>query len=299
MPSEVLVEFTGAEGNQLAASRYKPESDHGFPPALLMHGGGQTRHSWKGAAQQLATKGFDAYTVDARGHGASAWLESQNYTFRAYRDDLLALAEQITAEQGRRPILIGASMGGISGMLAQAERTDGPSIFNAIVLVDITPRMASSGVDKIISFMAAKMREGFATVEEAADAVAHYMPNRKRPKSLDGLQKNLRQKNDGRWYWHWDPAFVDGPKNIMLGGEAAQDMLTEAVRKIDVPALLVRGGQSELVTQDAADEFLKLVPHAKYVDVTDAGHMVAGDKNDIFASAVIGFLEEQMDNLRG
>ena len=178
--------------------------------------------------------------------------------------------------------------------MAQAEAAPSePPLFSAIVLVDITPRMQSSGVNRILGFMSKDMRRGFGDINEAADTIAAYLPGRARPRSLDGLSKNLRQRDDGRWYWHWDPAFVDGPHNIMTGSDSRIDVLLAAVRKISVPALLVRGGKSELVPQEDADEFLALVPHAKYVDVTDAGHMVAGDRNDIFAAAVIEFLEAE------
>ena len=136
------------------------------------------------------------------------------------------------------------------------------------------------------------MEEGFATVEEAADAIAAYLPDRPRPKSLDGLRKNLRQRDDGRFYWHWDPGFLKGPHSIDSGRGERQSRLFDACRKITIPALLVRGAKSELVTEQAAREFQHLVSHAHFVDVSDAGHMVAGDKNDVFAQAVIEFLQK-------
>jgi hypothetical protein len=57
-----------------------------------------------------------------------------------------------------------------------------------------------------------------------------------------------------------------------------------------LPTLLVRGGLSDILSEEGAREFLELCPHAEYVNVTDAGHMVAGDRNDIFANGVIEFL---------
>ena len=299
LPARLDVMLTGAEGNQLAASVFgdvaNPSNDH--PLILMMHGGGQTRHSWNGAARQLAARGNIAITVDARGHGDSDWLESKAYSFEDYRDDLIAISRALPAQYGRsnRPlVLVGASMGGISAMMAQDVFGEGePPLFSAIILVDITPRMQSTGVERILGFMAQAMRSGFGDINEAADAIAAYLPGRARPKSLDGLSKNLRQREDGRWYWHWDPAFVDGPRSIMTGSDTRIDVLLAAAKTISAPALLVRGGKSELVSQEDADEFLALVPHAKYVDVSDAGHMVAGDRNDVFAAAVIDFLEQQ------
>ena len=279
------INFVGFEGNKLAATRFDPSQENGLPPVLLMHGGGQTRHSWKDAALKIAEQGHVSFTVDARGHGDSDWVDNEHYTIEYFRDDLYSLTGQVEKLCGQKPIVIGASLGGISAMLSQALDVEGESapLFSAIVLVDITPTMTTDGVDKIMGFMAQNMREGFASVEDAADVIAAYLPNRQRPKSLEGLSKNLRHRTDGRWYWHWDPAFVDGEHNIMTGRKDRGNILIDAVKRITVPTLLVRGGKSELVTQEAADEFLKLVPHAKYADVSEAGHMVAGDKNDIFA----------------
>ena len=295
-------DFVGVEGNRLAATVYRPpplevHANKKSAPVLFMHGGGQTRHSWDGPARQIATMGKTAITVDARGHGESEWVKSRNYTFHHYSQDLCALASQVDERYGQMDIpcvVVGASMGGISAMLAQATDNGASSkpLFSAIVLVDITPRMARSGVDRIMGFMADGLRNGFDSVEEAAAAVAAYLPNRKKPKSLAGLQKNLRRRNDGKWVWHWDPAFIDGENNITSGRVSRQHTLVEAARKISVPTLLIRGGKSELVTREAAQEFLQLVPHARYVDVSGAGHMVAGDENDIFADAVLGFLSD-------
>lgn len=284
--------FSGTEDNKLAATLYTPETDHGHPPCLFMHGGGQTRHSWDGACVAIAQLGLTAITVDARGHGDSEWVNSKDYSFSYFRDDLIKLAGDIKAEFGKAPILVGASMGGISAMVAQHKA--GADLFSAIVLVDITPRMEQSGVNKIMGFMAQDMEQGFATIEDAANTISAYLPNRKRPKSLDGLKKNLRLRDNGRWYWHWDPAFVEGARPVGTDRDERLERLQEACRTIKVPALLVRGRQSELVSEEAAQEFLDLVPHAKYVDVNEAGHMVAGDKNDIFADAVISFLQEDV-----
>ncbi len=291
-------ELIGSEGNQLTASVYQPDKQSSNPAILMMHGGGQTRHSWDGAAHQLVKRGNTVVTVDARGHGDSEWVTSENYRFQDNCDDLRQVAIQVSAQFGadnRPPIVVGASMGGLSAILAQAPEETGSisHLFSAIVLVDITPRMQASGVDKILGFMSKDLRHGFASIGEAGEAIATYLPHRTRPRSLDGLAKNLRQKLDGRWYWHWDPAFVEGRNNIMTGSSQRHEVLLEAAQQITVPTLLVRGGKSELVTEEAAAEFLQHVPHAKYVDVTDAGHMVAGDRNDIFAEAIINFLVGQ------
>jgi non-heme chloroperoxidase len=119
-----------------------------------------------------------------------------------------------------------------------------------------------------------------------ADAIAEYQPHRPRPDDLSGLAKNVRLAPDGRYRWHWDPAFLQGPRNL----SARQSEHEANASRVTVPTLLVRGGLSEIVSEQGAREFLELCPHAEYVNVSDASHMVAGDRNDVFADAVIEFL---------
>jgi pimeloyl-ACP methyl ester carboxylesterase len=75
---------------------------------------------------------------------------------------------------------------------------------------------------------------------------------------------------------------------------AQHDRLFAAARALRVPTLLVRGRMSDLVTVEAAEEFLALAPHAKFADVSGAGHMVAGDRNDAFTKAVVEFLDGEI-----
>ena len=187
--------------------------------------------------------------------------------------------------------MIGASLGGIAALLAEgdAERGSG-RVFSAIVLVDITPRVDPTGVDKVMDFMRAHAREGFASIAEAADTVAQYLPHRPRPKSHEGLKKNLRMSPDGRWRWHWDPRFMDSRSAARSDRDALERSLIDAAKKLKIPALLVRGSSSELVQEAHAKEFLELVPHAEFADVSGARHMVAGDRNDSFSAAILSFL---------
>jgi non-heme chloroperoxidase len=66
--------------------------------------------------------------------------------------------------------------------------------------------------------------------------------------------------------------------------------MEQAARHIKIPTLLVRGKESEVVSPEGAQLLLDLIPHAQQVDVAGAGHMVAGDKNDAFNSAIEAFL---------
>lgn len=281
--------FRGAEDNRLAADVYGTSG----APVVLLHGGGQTRHSWHETARRLSVSGFRAITVDQRGHGESDWVDTAAYHFHDFAADAAALMRAVSARFGRAPVVVGASLGGIASILAAAG-DDEPAI-ESLVLVDITPRMDPVGVARILAFMGDRLEQGFETVEAAADAVAAYLPHRKKPRSLSGLKKNLRRDPDGRYRWHWDPRFLNGPRSVDKGTAHFEEELVEAAKRLSMPVLLVRGAESELVQQSHVREFLDLVPHARYVDVSGAGHMVAGDRNDVFAAAIIDFVSEFVD----
>lgn len=282
--------FTGAAGNRLVADVY---GDSG-QPVLLLHGGGQTRHAWGRTADHLARSGALAFALDQRGHGDSEWIAGGRYAFADFAADVAAVAHTLQQRAGKRAIAIGASLGGVASLLADgtAERAGQGPIFAAIVLVDITPRVDQSGVARIHGFMRERAAEGFATVAEAADAVAAYLPHRKRPRSHDGLKKNLRLHPDGRWRWHWDPRILQGEDSFAQDHHVLEAALIDAAKAITIPALLVRGGSSELVHEAHVREFLALVPHADYIDVAEARHMVAGDSNDRFSDAVLEFVRK-------
>lgn len=283
------LQFTCADVT-LAASAFGDAAD---PPVLLVHGGGQTRHSWTGTAHALAARGWYAVAYDQRGHGESGRPADKDYRAVKFAEDLVQVATAARRASGRTPVVVGASLGGLSGLLAEGELH--PGCTSALVLVDITPRMERSGVDRIVGFMVDRLEEGFGSLDEAADAVAAYQPHRTRPKDHSGLQKNLRLDEDGRWRWHWDPDLFRGP--MPLGTGSVQQRYDDATAALGVPTLLVRGRMSDLVSPEMVEHFLALRPDAQYVDVSGAGHMVAGDRNDAFTEAVATFLDGLADRV--
>ena len=160
----VRTSFTMADGVRIIGD---VGGDPAAPTAVLMHGGGQTRHSWSGAMRSLMAAGYHVINYDARGHGESDWSADGDYSLSLRARDLGEILHD-----ARGPIgLVGASMGGATALFAVGEQIQPQP--DAIVLVDIVPHPDPVGTGKIRAFMSANP-EGFASLDEAADAAREF-----------------------------------------------------------------------------------------------------------------------------
>lgn len=284
-------EFRGEGGLRLAADAFGPADG---PPALFFHGSGQTRQSWGRAAADLGAAGWRAYTVDHRGHGDSDWPDHSAYEHTDIAQDIMAICDALD----RPPLVVGASLGGSAALIAQGLRPT--QLYRGLVLVDITPTVDIDGARRILTFMTANP-DGFATLEEAAEAIGVYRGDGKGAPSAAGLTRVLRQR-DGRWFWHWDPRLLDSRRPWLddpAVAEAAQvrlrGFMSAGAAALRCAALLVRGASSDVVSPEAAAELVAMIPQATAIDITGAGHMVAGDRNDPFSRAVVEFAAPLFD----
>jgi pimeloyl-ACP methyl ester carboxylesterase len=268
----------------LAADAYGDPSN---TPVVLLHGGGQTRHSWRATASELSESGWYTLSVDLRGHGESGWSPDGGYGLDRFAGDVARIVDFL----GRPPVLVGASLGGNSSLAALGHH---PELALALVLVDVSPFLQPTGASRVRDFMTAKP-EGFESLEEVADAITAYLPHRPRPRNLDGLRKNLREEG-GRYFWHWDPKFLLAPTDQAVQRNSVIDpaRLGAAAMTLRIPTLLVRGGESDVLSVEDCKRFLELVPHAEFSDVAGAHHMVAGDDNAVFDKVLGEFLERRV-----
>lgn len=275
--SETIGWFRG-DGVRLAATTWARTGEY-VGIVVLLHGGGQTRHSWQRTGRGLAERGWLVHAVDLRGHGDSDWDPDGDYRISAHARDVRALAQSLPEP----PVLIGASLGGMASLTAQAEI----DIARALVLVDIAPKAQPEGLARINEFMSTGAG-GFDSLDDVLAAVIAYNPNRRRRPRIEGLRKNLRLR-DGRWYWHWDPRILAQRENSVEAAAEREHTARSAAGRIAVPTLLVHGAQSDVVSSEGVDDLLYLIPHARHVEVAGAGHMVSGDDNDVLSDGIADF----------
>jgi pimeloyl-ACP methyl ester carboxylesterase len=268
--------WASRDGITLAGDSWGPTDGR---PVILLHGGGQTRHAWKQTGSTLGALGYYAITFDARGHGDTDWDPAGDYSQDTRVNDLCDVA---AANGMLEPILIGASMGGVTSIIAVGESRLRAS---ALVLVDIAPRVEPSGVSRIRQFMNQRP-DGFGTLQEVADAIQAYQPHRQVPDSLDGLAKNVRIGDNGRYYWHWDPK----TRRQEMSPTERQTRLERCTRQLRLPVMLIRGQLSDVLSERGAEEFLRMCPGSEYANIAGTAHMVAGDRNDVFTSVITDFL---------
>jgi len=271
--------FKGQGGLKIAADVWGSDNKK---LVVLLHGGGQTRHAWGETGKKLAEAGYHSVALDLRGHGDSEWHPDGDYTIKAYKEDLVSIIKEINKPAS----LIGASLGGMASLLLAGDEVNS-NLCTSLIMVDIGIYPDPAGSDRIVSFMLSG-EAGFESLEDVAKSISDYLPHRQKPKDLQGLKKNLRLKEDGKYYWHWDPRFIRRRPGSRDKGYF--DLQLKAAQKVVVPTLLMRGALSDVVTMEDVEYFLSVIGHAKFVEIEKAAHMIAGDRNDVFAEEAIKFL---------
>lgn len=270
------IEVMTSGGVRLAGEIHGPKTGG---VVIFLHGGGQSRSAWRGAARRLAAAGCRACTMDLRGHGDSDWSDRAAYHVDDFAGDLIATIGQM----GSPAVLVGASLGGHIAMLVAARR---PNLCRALLLADVTPWIDETAGDHIRDTLRLSAA-GFATVEDAAAMIGRLHGDAGQGGDPQRLRRHLRAGRDGRLYWTWDTRFLLD-SNVRFGGEGGL-FVAEATR-LSVPVLVMMAEHSNLTTPDEVAAFKAAVPHVESVIIPGARHMVTGDVNDAYADAILGFL---------
>lgn len=274
--------ITGGSGNRIAIERFGPRDG---PVAILLHGGGQKRQSWRRSGERLAAAGWHAIAPDLRGHGDSDPAPDGDYGY----DRLIADLAALIAAAGGRAVLVGASVGGKIALAASAMLP--PEMIRALVLVDAVPRSLEGGVARVASVLRPPP-EGFASPQAAAEMLAASSGTPAAADAGERLQRNMRVDSAGRWHWHWDSWFFDPSHG--LGIQPALARLEDAARGLTVPAMLMRGEHSDVTDAAGAVALAACIAHLEIAVIEGAGHMIVGDRNDAFVATLLDFLHRHV-----
>lgn len=268
--------MTAAEGLQLSADIAGDPWRHRL---IFLHGGGQSRFSWRKALRIFTDDGYSVISYDLRGHGESGWSPSGDYSLEAHMRDLVCVVRSCPP----RPIIIGASLGGRVALAAAAEL--GPDAIAGLILVDLTPKLDPRGLSRVLGFLGAS-KLGFESISAAIDTLDLYAESQYAKVSED-FDHTLSLAEDGRYYWKWDPAAALDASLDPLEIEAK---LRIAARRAKVPTLLIRGTESDLVTAECVADFLEAMPWAEVIEIAGQGHLMKGANRELFCAAALDFI---------
>ena len=247
---------------------------------FMLHGGHQSAHSWDLVSLNLAQR-YHVFTPDQRGHGDSEWARDCAYTNEDMANDAAGLISALSLD---RPVVVGHSMGGRNALMMALAH---PNICRALVIVDVGPEISDEGRRTIGSFVRAN--EEFEDLDHFVENVRRYDPYRSREHIERTVKYNLFLRADGKYVSKCDRA----PRKLGLHDrQGGGDRLSlEAVAAIDVPVLVVRGANSNILAADAAERFVDALPNGELVTVPECGHNVHSQNTLGFIEAVSGFLE--------
>ena len=253
----------------------------GRPAVIFLHGGCLTARTWDLVCLALRTD-HHCLAPDARGHGDSEWAPDAEYGIEAFVDDLARLVEHLGL---RRPILVGQSLGGLTG-LAYARRR--PDEVAGLALVDVVADVQDEGRRRIVDFAAKTAQLG--SLEEFLERAQAFNPARDPRLLRRSLQHNLRRLPSGRWAWKYDPRIVAPERHERIRADLREECAD--VGGVTCPVLVLRGANSDVVTPEAAESFARSLPDGRVATVPDAGHTIQGDNARGLVEALRPFLAE-------
>jgi pimeloyl-ACP methyl ester carboxylesterase len=249
------------------------------PPVVVLHGITGHARTWDDEARLLAAS-RRVLVLDQRGHGDSDPAPDGDYSDDALLGDLVAFAGALGLH---RFSLLALSLGGRVAINFAGRH---PDRVERLVVVDIGPEIAPAGRARVGALMAGAP-ERFETVE---DVVAHMRVNN--PRYSDAMLRHraahaVRPLPDGGVTWKYDRALRDA---IRQGRLRVPTDLWPQWRAIACPTLLVRGAESDVLSEATAKRMIDGLPAARLVEVAGAGHTVPGDQPVAFQSLLGEFL---------
>ncbi len=246
---------------------------------VLLHGGAQNAHTWDTVALAL---GRPLVAIDLPGHGHSDAPAHGSLGVRSNATDVATTIRKLAPEASA---VVGMSLGGLT-TVALADQH--PELVRRVVLVDVTPKVEGPGAAAIVAFVNGP--ESFADFDELLARTMEFNPTRSESSLRRGILHNALQRDDGSWVWRYR-RFTDGDDVGSVEKAIPTEDLWDAVGRIEVPLMLVRGMRVGSVVDDEAEaELLRRLPAARVEHVAEAGHSVQGDDPLALAGLLADFV---------
>ncbi|MCC6420580.1 MAG: alpha/beta hydrolase [Gemmataceae bacterium] len=252
------------------------------PVMLMLHGFGVSGHMFDEFAERMQDR-YRLVALDQRGHGDSDWSAEGDYSREAFVNDVEGFRLALGLE---RFVLVGHSMGGLNAVSYAVRH---PEQVKALVLVDVGPEAAKEGVDNIVRFTRGPDELEF---DEFVEMAYRFNPRRSLENIRERMRHRLRPSESGKWTWKFDRRFREQESGLRVGSELTSDQVWQLYRDVQSPTLLVRGGESDVLTQEVAERAAREMRRARLVTVPGAGHSVPGDNPDGFTAEVASFLDD-------
>ncbi len=252
------------------------------PELVFLHGGAQNAHTWDTVALALDRP---LVAIDLPGHGHSDGGRNGSLAVEDNADDV---AKVIAALAPEAKAVIGMSLGGVTTIAL----TDlHPELVRRVVLVDITPGVNREKASTITAFINGP--ESFPDFDEILARTIEFNPTRTESSLRRGILHNAVQRDDGSWVWRYqrfralEPQAEGGPT-----GHPDFGSLWDAVERIKVPLMLVRGMLPQsVVDDDDEQELQRRQPGVRVEHVEEAGHSVQGDQPVELARLIDDFVK--------
>ena len=251
----------------------------GAPDLVLLHGGAQNAHTWDTVALALDRP---LVAVDLPGHGHSDHREAGPFS---PRENAVDIAEALRVLAPDAPMVVGMSLGGLSAI---ALASHAPELVRKLVLVDVTPGVDRDKAAPIAQFIAGP--DSFESFDEILQRTIEFNPTRSESSLRRGVLHNAVERDDGRWVWRYQRPRILEATEMDVPADFAT--LWDDLGAIEVPIMLVRGGATGTVVDDAdVAELKKRQPNARVELVEGAGHSIQGDQPLVLASLLDDFLQ--------
>jgi pimeloyl-ACP methyl ester carboxylesterase len=202
--------------------------------------------------------------LDYRGRGKSDWTGAESYTVPTEAGDAIALLDHLGLESAA---ILGTSRGGMIGMLLAALQ---PDRLRGLILNDIGPVIETEGLEQIGDYIGHRPAER--TYAAAAVALEHASEGFDAPPSRWMEEARIRYiETDQGLDITYDPALRASYLAAMKAPTPDLWPLFDAAAQ--KPLALIRGANSNILTQTTADEMAARAPAMIYEEVPDRGHV--------------------------